>query len=375
MTLVAEHLLMDTFGSDFDSLPPSLFKDFPEDGFNMKKKSMTSIEEDIMSDYSFPPTPPISPGCSSIASEIGDPERIQPVCDELEDDFNFAAEEKSLYFQENDFKDILIKDCMWNGAAFENADKKHTTAAKQKVNTSQLEKIRLLCQTPPIAESTARVLSVDPAEIFPFPINADSTDGPKDLHEGSDSEEEVDVVTIEHSAKKEGEVEKPTADDVEMPETPDEILPSPSPSDASTFEDFDDDKTELTGKIKSRKSKKSYSHELSFYKQGRKSSKTSNSGSGDSDESENDSEYTRATHNVLERKRRNDLKLKFQKLRDAVPELKDNERAPKVSILRKSWEHIVQLKEDELKLVAEFEKQKKINALLLKKLLSLNKQN
>ncbi|XP_046864001.1 myc proto-oncogene protein-like isoform X2 [Xenia sp. Carnegie-2017] len=54
------------------------------------------------------------------------------------------------------------------------------------------------------------------------------------------------------------------------------------------------------------------------------------------DDSE-DSETTRATHNVLERKRREELKEKFQKLRDSLPELQDNDRAPKVLILKKSW--------------------------------------
>jgi hypothetical protein len=149
-------------------------------------------------------------------------------------------------------------------------------------------------------------------------------------------------------------------------------IPSPTPSEVSPFEDFDEEKTDLSGKIRARRTRKSYSQELTFYKQGRKTSKNSSVGSGESDESENDSEYTRATHNVLERKRRNDLKLKFQRLRDAVPELKDNERAPKVSILRKSWEHISYLKREELRLAGELEKQKKANTQLLKKLLVLN---
>lgn len=191
-----------------------------------------------------------------------------------------------------------------------------------------------------------------------------------------EEEVEVDVVTIENSSKiesVEGKRHSNTSSQVEDNESFDGAeIPSPTPSDGSRFDDFDEEKTELNGKIRSRRSRKSFSHELTFYKQGRKASKNNSVGSGESDESENDSEYTRATHNVLERKRRNDLKLKFQRLRDAVPELKDNDRAPKVSILRKSWEHISFLKREEARLVSELEKQKKANTQLLKKLLLLN---
>lgn len=191
-----------------------------------------------------------------------------------------------------------------------------------------------------------------------------------------EEEVEVDVVTIENSSKTEsveGKRHSTTSSLVDDTESFDGAeIPSPTPSDGSQFDDFDEEKTDLNGKIRARRSRKTYSHELKFYKQERKASKNISVGSGESDESENDSEYTRATHNVLERKRRNDLKLKFQRLRDAVPELKDNDRAPKVSILRKSWEHISFLKREESRMVGELEKQKKANTQLLKKLLLLN---
>lgn len=136
----------------------------------------------------------------------------------------------------------------------------------------------------------------------------------------------------------------------------------------------DEEKTEFVGKIRTRRHRKVLSTDGLNYREGRKLVKNMSS-SGESDESENDSEFTRATHNVLERKRRNDLKMKFQKLRDCIPELKDNDRAPKVSILRKSWEFISHIKQEEIKLLADLEKQKKINAMLLRKLLALNQTN
>ena len=151
--------------------------------------------------------------------------------------------------------------------------------------------------------------------------------------------------------------------------------PSSELSSVEDKQDFpDNEKSDFVAKMRTRRHRKALSSEGLHCREGRKVAKAISS-SGESDESENDSEFTRATHNVLERKRRNDLKLKFQKLRDCVPELKDNERAPKVSILRKSWEYISHIKQEEIKLVAELEKQKKINATLLRKLLALNQAN
>ena len=73
----------------------------------------------------------------------------------------------------------------------------------------------------------------------------------------------------------------------------------------------------------------------------------------------------RATHNVLERKRRNDLKTSFHVLREEVPDIKDNERAPKVTILRKARDFVDKLKLDESKLLAELEKERRRNQELL----------
>ncbi|CAI8021788.1 Myc proto-oncogene protein [Geodia barretti] len=68
---------------------------------------------------------------------------------------------------------------------------------------------------------------------------------------------------------------------------------------------------------------------------------------------ESEDEARRASHNVLERKRRNDLKSSFQRLREEIPELEDNQRAPKVTILRKAMEFIRHMQE--LEQVAEAE--------------------
>lgn len=86
-----------------------------------------------------------------------------------------------------------------------------------------------------------------------------------------------------------------------------------------------------------------------------------------------DSESKRSTHNILERKRRNDLKASFITLRDSVPELKDNERAPKVNILRKATDYIQSLDKEMKKLNREKDAEQKRQQHLLQRLQTLQK--
>ena len=94
----------------------------------------------------------------------------------------------------------------------------------------------------------------------------------------------------------------------------------------------------------------------------------------DSTDSIIEPELSRATHNILERQRRNDLKLRFSLLRDHIPELSNNEKAPKIQILRKGLEYLTMLKREEQTLIAdkELEKQKKL--ILINRLKYLRKQ-
>ncbi|XP_056440240.1 transcriptional regulator Myc-A isoform X2 [Gadus chalcogrammus] len=60
----------------------------------------------------------------------------------------------------------------------------------------------------------------------------------------------------------------------------------------------------------------------------------------------------RRTHNVLERQRRNELKLSFFALRDEIPEVANNEKAAKVVILKKATECIYGMQTDEERLLS-----------------------
>jgi Myc proto-oncogene protein len=63
-------------------------------------------------------------------------------------------------------------------------------------------------------------------------------------------------------------------------------------------------------------------------------------------------ESRRKIHNVLERKRRNDLKSSYQELRESLPELETADRAPTGQILGKAVEFIAELQEEEKRVLA-----------------------
>lgn len=83
---------------------------------------------------------------------------------------------------------------------------------------------------------------------------------------------------------------------------------------------------------------------------------------------DSDDEARRASHNVLERKRRNDLKNSFDMLRVRIPELEENHRAPKVIILRKACEYIKSIQQKDLKLKDELHREQARQKKLLERL-------
>lgn len=83
---------------------------------------------------------------------------------------------------------------------------------------------------------------------------------------------------------------------------------------------------------------------------------------------ESDDEARRASHNVLERKRRNDLKNSFDVLRSRIPELEENQRAPKVIILRKATEYIKAMQVSEKRTYEELSRERDRHGRLMEKL-------
>ena len=159
--------MLDTLGPEFDTFQPSLFRSFSEE-CSSDEEICKSSDDHMWKGFSLPPTPPITPACSPLSSPVSDfTDREQPFCAQGLDDELVVCEETSIYPQDEELKDILIKDCMWSGSSFEKCN-----SEKQRV-PSQLDRVRLLCQTPPLGDLNSRILSVDPSEIFPFPLNGE----------------------------------------------------------------------------------------------------------------------------------------------------------------------------------------------------------
>lgn len=113
-------------------------------------------------------------------------------------------------------------------------------------------------------------------------------------------------------------------------------------------------------------------HKLGKYnnRHGGHSSGGSSRSSSDSEDSEG---CRRSQHNILERKRRNDLKFSFLTLRDNIPELGTHEKAPKVVILKKATDFVYKLRRTEKSYLSEIEQLKQKREQLKRRLQALQR--
>uniref|UniRef100_A0A8D3A1E2 BHLH domain-containing protein n=1 Tax=Scophthalmus maximus TaxID=52904 RepID=A0A8D3A1E2_SCOMX len=68
------------------------------------------------------------------------------------------------------------------------------------------------------------------------------------------------------------------------------------------------------------------------------------------EEEDDDDDDRRTTHNVLERQRRNELKMSVAALRDEIPAVANNEKTAKVAILKRATSFVGELREEERRL-------------------------
>lgn len=189
-----------------------------------------------------------------------------------------------------------------------------------------------------------------------------STGGEMSTCSSSDSEEEIDVVTVvrcssspsplpslgDRQQKQEEEQRALQRHHFEIQLQHNYAAPrpaSPPPSSSST----------------SNKRSRGSDGSSRFHHSSRSSSSSSSSSryhhhsSRSSTETE-DEEERRRTHNVMERQRRNELKNCFMHLRDNVPELSHNDKASKVVILKKARDCIHSLEDESHRLQAKKDK-------------------
>ncbi|XP_048760098.1 transcriptional regulator Myc-A-like isoform X2 [Ostrea edulis] len=324
--------------------------------------------EDMWKKFELLPTPPLSPRRDDEYDVNSlDMEDFNLIFDEF---FEKESENpKIITYSETppNLNSNLIQDCMWSGDSgrYPTGDK---NAVCSDVNSSDC---------------------VDPAAVFPYPMHSlNSIHSETKFHSlgtetPSDSEEEIDVVTVEKKQLQQVPVvqAKKTVFTVQSVKTErvevndDKLGAAKTTVTVKVKVDCPTDEHPYSLPVSSLKRVRSLPNSPSMSPlpskrckreltdrdmkkvchKLRASGSSSASSSRNSSDSEDYPEGKRTQHNVLERKRRNDLKFSFFSLRDSVPELIKQERAPKVQILKKASEYIRKLSSDERKLESERE--------------------
>ncbi|KAK7907710.1 hypothetical protein WMY93_016322 [Mugilogobius chulae] len=417
-----------TSDMDFDSLQPCFY---PDEDFYFCGPDSAPPGEDIWKKFELLPTPPLSPSRAALPGDAGVDAGLVDPLDPLDwasellllpgDDIWGASDDLDLFGADLD-NGIIIQDCMWSGfSAREKLERAVTeklgravhgasavTAATTLTTTGAGAAGRNLCvKAPEVVTRSSVSECVDPAIVFPFPVNKktgteateveedtcsadahgsvhsdtddDDDEDDEDAEEEDDEdeddeeEEEIDVVTVEKrrgfGAKGPGSISSSAGLHRLANRAPQELIlkrssvhqqqhnyaaPSPYAS--------DDDHTPPAKKHKQdtpRPPTRTNSSSSNFSISSSQSTRSKRSSSGDSSPrgltTGSDSEDTerRRNHNILERQRRNDLRSSFLTLRDHVPELAHNEKAAKVHILKKATEYLSSLEEEEIRLQQE----------------------
>ncbi|XP_035597354.1 transcriptional regulator Myc-like [Oncorhynchus keta] len=357
---------------DYDSIQPYFYVDNEDEDFYHQQQGQLqppAPSEDIWKKFELLPTPPLSPSrrpsLSSLFPSTSD--QLEMVTEFLGDDVVNQSLICDADYSQTFLKSIIIQDCMWSG---------FSAAAKlEKVVSERLACLQAARKEPAFSDNaewtttrlnanylqdlnTSASECVDPSVVFPYPITDTSKSSkvtpPTDLaldtppnsssSSGSDSEyEEIDVVTVEkrHAEKR----------------------CDPNMSGTRHHSPLVLKRCHVSTHQHNYAAHPSTRHEPPAVKRLRLES--SNSGSSSrvlkqiSSNRKCPSPWTsdtedydkRRTHNVLERQRRNELKLSFFALRDKIPEVANNEKAAKVVILKKAIECIYSMQTDEQRLV------------------------
>ncbi|XP_059579740.1 myc proto-oncogene protein [Alligator mississippiensis] len=400
---------------DYDSVQPYFYFEEEEENFYLAAQQRGSElqppapSEDIWKKFELLPTPPLSPSRRAAAFP-STADRLEMVTELLGGD---AVNQSFICGPDDEAfaKSIIIQDCMWSGFS--------AAAKLEKVVSEKLASYRAArrdggphasaastaalprpgAPAPPAAPASpaasasaylhdlgaAAADCIDPSVVFPYPLGerspragpraASPAPGPgpgagtapalpddtppstssDSEEEQEEDEEEIDVVTLvevngvesgtESSTDSSGESSTDSIDGHSKPHhSPLVLKRCHVPIHQHNYAAPPSTKVEYPS---AKRLKLDNGRILKQISNNRKCSSPRTS-----DSEENDK---RRTHNVLERQRRNELKLSFFALRDEIPEVANNEKAPKVVILKKATEYVISIQTDEHRLIAEKE--------------------
>uniref|UniRef100_A0A8D0GQE1 Transcriptional regulator n=1 Tax=Sphenodon punctatus TaxID=8508 RepID=A0A8D0GQE1_SPHPU len=408
MPLNAPSFPSKNYDYDYDSVQPYFYFEEEEENFYLAAQHRGSElqppapSEDIWKKFELLPTPPLSPSRrSSLATGSCFPstaDQLEMVTELLGGDM---VNQSFIYGPGDEafVKSIIIQDCMWSGfSAAAKLEKvvseklaSYQAARKEGSSGSRLSSPPPGVQpAPPISPSSLAAASsasstylhdlgasatdcIDPSVVFPYPLSercpkhdslpdsspasllgedtppttsSDSEEEEEEEEEQVEEDEEIDVVTIEkrQPAVKREPRSHQTGVHSKPHHSPLVLKRCHVPIHQHNYAAPPSTKVEYPA---AKRLKLDSGRVLKQISNNRKCSSPRTS-----DTEENDK---RRTHNVLERQRRNELKLSFFALRDQIPEVANNEKAPKVVILKKATEYVLSIQSDEHRLIAEKE--------------------
>ncbi|KAM9417761.1 transcriptional regulator Myc isoform 1-T1 [Salvelinus alpinus] len=364
---------------DYDSIQPYFYVDNEDEDFYHQQPGQLqppAPSEDIWKKFELLPTPPLSPSRPSLSSIFpSTADQLEMVTEFLGDDVVNQSFICDADYSQTFLKSIIIQDCMWSGFS--------ATAKLEKVVSERLASLQAARKDSAVGDNaecptrlnanylqdpnTSASECIDPSVVFPYPITetpkpskvAQPTDLALDTppnsgsssSSGSDSEdeeddddeeedeEEIDVVTVEkRQAVKRSD---PSTSDTRH-HSPLVLKRCHVSTHQHNYAAHPSTRHEQPA-VKRLRLESSSSRVLKQISSNRKCSSPRTSDTEDYDK--------RRTHNVLERQRRNELKLSFFALRDEIPDVANNEKAAKVVILKKATECIYSMQTDEQRLV------------------------
>ncbi|XP_040922005.1 transcriptional regulator Myc-A isoform X2 [Toxotes jaculatrix] len=397
---------------DYDSLQPYFYYDNEEEDFYPQQLQPPAPSEDIWKKFELLPTPPLSPSrrpsLSSLFPSTAD--QLEMVTEFLGDDVVNQSIICDADYSQTFLKSIIIQDCMWSGfsaaaklekvvserlASLHAARKESAAgdssvpagAAAWRLNSSYLQDL-----------NTSASECIDPSVVFPYPIaetpkQSAGTPPTKDLgldtppNSGSsssscsDSDEDGDDDDEEEDQEEEEEIDVVTVEKRQAVKRCD-----PSPLETRHPSPLVLKRCHVSTHQHNYAAHPSMRHEQPAVKRLKLESSSGGGGGGHSRvlkqissnrkclsprTSDTEDYDKRRTHNVLERQRRNELKLSFFALRDEIPEVANNEKAAKVVILKKATECIYSMQSDEQRLLSLKEQLRRKSELLKQRLVQL----
>ncbi|TST98547.1 Protein L-Myc-1a [Bagarius yarrelli] len=324
----------------------------------------TAPSEDIWKKFELLPTPPVSPSRTFSTGRSLFPLTASERSTWASDDYGVLPLKKldplDLF---GNLSSVVIKDCMWSSGF-------NATRATPRSETHQKE-----LNTPRLQSAVRQVdlqvtRCVNPTAVLNLPVSqskkTQASSGSESRSDSSD-DDEIDVVTVENRLKKRTRTPITIAVSAD-PHGPrkkhfhislhrqQHNYAAPSPDSEDEHHCYDDDealskRARLDPELLSAPS----------------SSSSSSPASSDSEDS------TEQRRNFLERKRRDDLRSRFQMLRSEIPGLSESAKTSKVAILTHATEYLLQLRARERRQTQERKKLQARRQLLLRKLGALKK--